>query len=150
MFKRVFYNKKHLFFSAALALLISPFANSETIAVIVNPTSPLTQSDVTVKILQDIFLGKTTEVKGHALQPIAQEQQRPIAVLFNQTVLGKSESQVRSYWAKMVFSGGVSPPPSLSDDQSVKLHVAKNNEAISYIQKSQVDSTVKVIFEATP
>lgn len=149
MLKRTFL-KNGLTVSALFMLLLSPFAKSESIAVIVNPKSSLVQADVPLKTLQDIFLGKVTEIKGQALQPVNQEQQRPITILFNEAVLKKNENQVRAYWSKMVFSGTTSPPPSLADDQSVKIHVAKNSDAISYVQKSQVDETVKVLMEVNP
>lgn len=150
MLKRIFFVKNWLTVSVLFMLLLSPIAKGESIAVIVNPKSSLAQVDVSLKTLQDIFLGKVTEIKGQALQPVNQEQQRPITILFNEAVLKKNENQVRAYWSKMVFSGASSPPPSLGDDQAVKIHVAKNNDAISYVQKSQVDGTVKVLMEVNP
>ncbi len=129
-------------------LLCSVNAKAEKIALIVSKTSPVATTDA--KTIKDLFLGKVGAIKGEKVKPIAQDQTRPITLLFNSTVLEKTEDQMRAYWSRMVFSGQQSPPPSLADDQAVKLHVAADPSAIGYVQSSTVDDSVKVIFEHAP
>lgn len=126
-------------------ILISPFVQAESISVIVSSQSKLTSAKQ--KDIRNMFLGKVSKIDGVALEPVAQARNRAITVLFNQGVLHKTNDKMRAYWSRMMFSGKASPPPELEDDQSVKLHVASNEAAISYIKKSMLDDTVKSIFD---
>ena len=54
---------------------------------------------------------------------------------------------MKAYWAKQMFSGQGSPPPTVGDDAAVKAKVASDAEAISYIPMSMVDDSVKVVLE---
>ena len=47
-----------------------------------------------------------------------------------------------------MFSGKATPPKELGSSADVKKFVASNPDAIGYIEKSAVDSSVKVVFSA--
>ena len=128
-------------------IFISSFVQAEAISVIVSSQSKLSPGSVKQKDIRNVFLRKTSKLKGVVVEPVAQSRTRSIALLFNQGVLEKSSDQTRAYWSRMMFSGKASPPPELEDDQAVKLHVASNEAAISYIKKSMLDDTVKSILD---
>jgi len=114
------------------------------VAVVVNPGSGVTSlSDVQAKAL---FLGKAKKFpNGTKATPVDQKEGSSARSVFNEKVLKKSDSQVKAYWSKMVFSGKASPLKSVADDAEVKAFVAGTSGAIGYIDSSQVDSSVTVV-----
>ena len=48
-------------------------------------------------------------------------------------------------WSRLIFTGKATPPKELPDAAAVKKAVATDPKAIGYIDKSEVDSTVKVL-----
>jgi hypothetical protein len=63
---------------------------------------------------------------------------------FSQQVLKKSPEQVEKYWARMIFTGKAKPPREVKPGD-VKAVVASTPGALSYVDKNQVDGSVKVI-----
>ncbi len=63
---------------------------------------------------------------------------------FYRDVLKKSPEQVEKYWARMIFTGKAQPPREikLSD---VKALVAETPGAISYMDSSKVDASLKIL-----
>lgn len=133
--------KKSIFF-----LLISGtslLSNAE-IAVIVssdNANASISSADIS-----KMFLGKTKSFpNGSQATPIDQNDGNPAREEFNSKVLDKSESQLKSYWSRLIFTGKGTPPKQLADDAAVKAAVAGNPEMIGYIDASAVDGSVKVV-----
>jgi len=132
---------------AAVVLLsttfIAPSAFAE-LAVIVHPSNSI--SRISKSDLSDIYLGRSEEfANGSDAEPLDQESQSPARRQFNKAVLSMDEGMLRSYWSKLMFSGKGQPPEELSDDDEVRSAVAANPRAIGYIDKSAVNSSVKVI-----
>ena len=48
----------------------------------------------------------------------------------------------------MLFSSKAKPPKVLADAEEVKAMIAKNPHAIAYIDSSDVDASIKVVFTA--
>jgi ABC-type phosphate transport system substrate-binding protein len=65
---------------------------------------------------------------------------------FYAKVAGKTASQVKAHWAKIIFTGRGHPPDEAPNSVQVKTLVGKSPNAIGYIEKSMVDATVKVVF----
>jgi ABC-type phosphate transport system substrate-binding protein len=95
-----------------------------------------------------IFLGKTGRFPdgGDAL-PIDQAEGSRIRGEFYSKVVHKNPSQLTAYWAKIIFTGDGRPPVELENSMEVRNAVAKNPNAIGYIDKSDVDKSVRVILE---
>lgn len=114
------------------------------VVVIVSANSSVTRltADQTAKI----FLGKVDNFPhdGSAL-PIDQPEGRSIRDEFYSKVTKKNSSQVTAYWAKVIFTGDGHPPQLLGSDDAVRMAVANNPNAIGYIDKSSVDSSVRVV-----
>jgi ABC-type phosphate transport system substrate-binding protein len=60
-------------------------------------------------------------------------------------VVHKSSSQLTAYWAKVIFTGDGHPPAILDGNLVVRKTVAKNPNAIGYVDKSAVDRSVRII-----
>lgn len=114
------------------------------IAVIVNPdtgVSSLSESEV-----KKLFLGKKKKFpNGSSAIPVDQREGSSVNSTFSSKVLGKSDSQLKAYWSKLIFSGKGTPPRSLDSDSAVKSFVAGNKGAIGYISSGSVDGSVKSV-----
>jgi ABC-type phosphate transport system substrate-binding protein len=58
---------------------------------------------------------------------------------------GKSAGAIKSTWAKAVFTGRAVPPRVLDSDADVKNEVAKDKNAVGYVDESSVDQSVRVV-----
>lgn len=138
-------NIKHtLQAAAAVALLTLAQAASAQVAVIVNHKSSL--ASMTPEQAAAIFLGKTSTLpSGQTAIPADLPESDKAREIFYSKAAGKSPSQVKATWARLTFSGKATPPKEVPTAADVKKHVAANPDAIGYIEKSAVDSTVKVV-----
>ncbi len=130
--------KAHIRILCGAAVLgLAAMAQAE-VAVIVNPAAAKapSQSDVA-----NIFLGKDKSMKG-----IDQAGWTPAKEAFYAGVTSKNESQLKSYWSGLIFTGKGQPLPSVADDAAVVAKVAAEADAIGYVDASAVDGSVKVLF----
>lgn len=127
-----------------LAVTMSAASASADVVVIVSARSAVTR--LTAEQITKIFLGKTDAFPngGHAV-PIDQAEENAIRDEFYSKVANKSSSQINAYWAKAIFTGDGYPPKLLEGNMAVRKAVADNPNAIGYIDKSAVDSSVRVI-----
>ncbi len=129
-----------LFISAlsACALVAAATAAHAEVAVIVNAgaSAAPSQSDVA-----NIFLGKDKSLKG-----VDQKDWNPTKDKFYSAVASKNESQLKSYWSGLVFTGKGQPLPSVADDAAVVAKVGAEADAIGYVDKAAVTDKVKVLF----
>jgi ABC-type phosphate transport system substrate-binding protein len=114
---------------------------SAEVVVVVNPSNPV--ANMTADQVADYFLGKST-----ALQPVDLPESSATRTQFYQKVTGKDAAQVKAVWTRLIFTGKATPPKEVSSSADVKKTVADNDKAIGYIEKSAVDSSVKVVFTA--
>lgn len=129
---------------AAVGLLTLAQAASAQVAVIVNPKSPL--ATMTPEQVAAIFMGKSATLpSGQTAVPADLPEASAARDQFYSKAAGKSPSQVKATWARLTFSGKATPPKEVPTAADVKKHVAANVDAIGYIEKSAVDSTVKVV-----
>ena len=107
-----------------------------------NSTSTMTKSE-----LKKIFLMKRDSFpNGLKAQPFNNTRGAPQRSLFYSKIVGRTDSQMKAYWAKLVFSGKGSPPKTLEGSDKIKEAVANNKNGIGYIESDLVDSSVKVVF----
>ena len=64
---------------------------------------------------------------------------------FNKKALGKSSSQLKAYWSKLIFTGKGTPPDALGSVEDVIAKVAADPSAIAYIDAGSVTDAVKVV-----
>ncbi|WP_336331377.1 phosphate ABC transporter substrate-binding protein [Pseudomonas putida] len=122
--------------AAALATA-STLARSE-VAVIVNAGASAAPSQAEVA---NIFLGKDTSLKG-----LDQKGWNPTKETFYSALTNKNESQLKSYWSGLVFTGKGQPLQSVDDDAAVIAKVGSETNAIGYVDTSAVNDKVKVLF----
>jgi ABC-type phosphate transport system substrate-binding protein len=128
-----------------VAPLFATVANAEVV-VIVSAKSPI--KSLTPEQTTKIFLGKVvTFPNGLAALPIDQPEGSEIRDEFYSKVTRKNSSQLTAYWAKIIFTGDGRPPMLLADSLAVRKAIAKNANAIGYIDKSAVNRSVRIVLE---
>ncbi len=125
-----------LFFIVLLAPISVPFvfaADTETIHVIVNQKSELTELDK--KQVMSIFLGRARNFpNGRMAKPFDHGMDSSIRESFFETLTGKPLSDIDAYWARLSYSGRAFPPKSISSVAALLDEVSKNKNAISYVK----------------
>jgi len=121
------------------ALVLVMFAitqvRAEEIVVIVNRAA----APISKEQLADLYLAK-----GGALIPIDQAADSAIYVEFYKKATGRDTAQVKAIWSRVLFTGRGIPPKQLPDSAAVKKAVAANPKAVGYIEKSALDTSVKL------
>lgn len=128
-----------LFFLGSL-FLIASFSHAE-IAVIVHPSNTTPMDDAAIS---SIFLGKISAFPdGQKALPAVPDIGNTTRVEFLEKIIGKTEAQYKSYWARLVFTGQAQPPKELSDDLKTLELIATNPNMIGIVDASHLDNRVK-------
>lgn len=122
-----------LFFQNALA----------GVAVIVNSKSSLESVNQTEVV--NLYLNKSKSLQGERLVPVDQAKGLATRAEFYQNVVNKSESQLRAYWSRLIFTGKGLPPVEIGNDAMVLDKIANDENAIGYVASDKVTSAVKVL-----
>src|ERR1700742_803693 len=108
--------------------------------VVVVVSAKSTTTAMTADEISQIYLGKSK-----AMKPM-EASGAPIRTQFYTKVAGKDEAQVKAIWSKLVFTGKATAPKELPSSADVVKAVAADPNAIGYVDKSAVDSSVKVVY----
>jgi ABC-type phosphate transport system substrate-binding protein len=135
---------KSILLSCAL-LLAAGVAQSAEVVAVVSAKSAVTA--MTKEEVADVFLGKTTKFSnGAQAVPIDQAAGSSQRDDFYAKATGRTAAQLKSYWAKQSFSGKGTAPKAVAGDDEVKKLIAANPNLIGYMDKANVDASVKVVF----
>jgi len=127
--------------SIATGAVLALPAHAEFV-VIVNAKNPV--ASMNADQVSQLFLGKSASFPGGAnATPINLAEGATLRDEFYTKIAEKNPGQVKAYWAKQMFSGKGSPPKELASAAEVKKAVAADPDAIGYVEKGAVDSTVK-------
>lgn len=113
------------------------------VAVIVHPgnSASLAKDDV-----ERIYLGKVkTFPGGDAVTPLNLPEGHATRTEFDQTLVGKSPSQLKAFWSKQVFTGKGTPPDEVADAAAMKAKVSSDPSAVGYVDAADVDGSVRVV-----
>jgi len=125
------------------ALGALPFSTWAEVSIIVHPSVEASASAADVAKL---FLGKSKSLPGGTkVIPINLESGNAVREEFNGTVLKKSDSQLKSYWSRLVFTGKAQPPKDVGSEADAIELVKNNPNMIGYVSSGAVVDGVKVI-----
>jgi hypothetical protein len=117
-----------------LALSVQALAGD--IVVIVAPgADPLTKEQVA-----NIYLGRSLDYK-----PVDLPEGTPIHDDFYKKATDRDPTQIKATWSRLMFTGHGQPPKVVADAAAVKKAVAADPKAVGYIDKADVDASVKVV-----
>lgn len=132
---------------AALAAIActSALASQAEVVVVVGSRSPVTT--LTKAQISDLYLGKAKDFpNGGGSALTAMIAAGPSKDEFLEKVLSKTDSQARSIWARLIFTGIGTGPKELGDANQMKKLLATNPNVIGFMDKADVDGQVKVIY----
>ncbi len=101
---------------------------------------------LSAKQVKEIFLKKRTFVGENEVVAInlsANEQSR---VVFEEKVLGMDRTELAGYWSAQHYQG-ITPPLTQKSQASLKALLKNLKGAVGYIDKSQMESGLKVLYE---
>ena len=117
-------------------LALAAQAMAGDIVVIMSPNAaPLTKEQVA-----NVFLGRALDYKPVDLPESGTRTD------FYKKATDRDAAQVKAAWARLMFTGHGQPPKVMADAAAVKKAVAADPKSVGYIDKADVDSTVKVVF----
>jgi ABC-type phosphate transport system substrate-binding protein len=126
----------------AAGLLLAACTQQVYADIVVIVSSRSSAATMTANEISQIYLGKST-----AMKPVDTVDSTPLRSQFYAKVAGKDEAQVKAIWSKLVFTGKAAPPKELSSSAEVVKVVGADPNTIGYVDKSALDSNVKVVFE---
>jgi hypothetical protein len=136
--------KKNLLTTVFAISLLSAISSHAQVVVVVGAHS--TATALTAEQAASLYLGKSDQVPGVGTGLLLdQAESSPIREAFYSKAAGKSQSQVKAAWSRLVFSGKGTPPKEIGTTAEIKKLLANNQNAVGYIEKSAVDPTVKVL-----
>jgi hypothetical protein len=92
--------------------------------------------------VSDLYVGRNKDLK-----PLDLPASAPARGAFYKRATSRDAAQIKAIWARITFTGNGQPPKELPDDSAIKKAVAADPKAVGYINKTSVDSTVKVVLE---
>jgi len=99
----------------------------------------------------DLFLRRTTQwPDGTPVEPVDLVESSAVREEFSLEVHGRSAANIRSYWQRQVFSGGLVPPVEVASDAEVVAHVRTTRGAIGYVSAGAALVGVKPVSLVTP
>ena len=112
------------------------------VAVIVNSAN---NDTIDAKLIKKIYLGKAKSFpSGGKVKVFSLSSGQADTEQFRQKALKKSNSQFKSYWSKLAFTGKGTPATELNSAEEIIAAVKKNPNAIGFINLADVSSDVKV------
>jgi hypothetical protein len=121
---------------AIVGLAFAVHAMAGDLVVIMAPNAaPLTKDQVA-----NIYLGRSLDYK-----PVDLPEGSATHDEFYKKATDRDPTQIKALWSRLVFTGHGQPPKVLADAAAVKKAVAADPKAVGYIDKADVDSTVKVV-----
>jgi ABC-type phosphate transport system substrate-binding protein len=115
-----------------------------SLRVVVNKENKL--ASLTTDDLTRIFLGKKTLWdSGTRIVPAMPEEESPAGETFLAGTLQKSVSQFRTYWKRLLFSGGGTVPKVFRTSGQLLDFVARQPGAIAVVEATAVDDRVRVL-----
>lgn len=127
------------------ALLVMGTVNAEMVVIVSdkNPTASVSQADV-----EKIFLGKMKLFPdGSSAIPLDLPEKSLEKNNFYEKAMSKTDSQLRAYWSRIIFTGAGAPPKAVESPADMVKLVAENPNTIGYVDKSLVAPGVKVVWQ---
>ena len=133
-----------ILFSTLVLTQLTPQLCFAEASIIVHPSN---DTQLSPKDIQRIFMGKLKSFpNGIKNKPIDLPIDSDVRQAFNSKLLKKNHQQIKSYWARQIFTGKGIPPKELKTAKAVKEFVAHNENAIGYINTELLDTTVKEVY----
>lgn len=125
------------------ALAFTSLAHADVVVVVSAKSSVAALSKDQVA---DLYLGKSQELGGGsaALFDLPDGATKDA---FYDKATGRSLSQIKATWSKLLFNGKGLPPKEAASPAELKKAIAGNPNAVGYLDSGAVDGSVKVVLK---
>lgn len=128
-------------------LFLLPFFISSVMAEIVVVANPLGPDELTNIQVKKLYLGQTKKLpNGHLAKIYELPKQSRSHKDFHALVTGRTPAQVNAHWSKNVFTGLGKKPEIVSSSHLLRRKIARNKNAIGYLDIAEVDNSVKIVY----
>ncbi len=127
-----------------ISLTLTGLARAEILVV----TSPeLNLGSLSTEDVRQIFSGRKGSVNGKAVEPLDLPAENPLRAEFYEKVLDMNESQLRSHWVRMSFTGKGEPPEMLSGPDELKARLGSgDSNGIGYMDSEDMEGDLDVVY----
>jgi hypothetical protein len=127
-----------------LLCLVWPVAAvGEPVVVMSRTAEPESLTGVEVR---QLFTGRLRQIQGLVLTPLDMPAGSAERDRFYRLSAGKAPDQMRSHWARMVFTGQGYPPREVSGSTEMILLVESSDDYIGYLDSADVTDQLKVVY----
>lgn len=130
-------------FLIAASVLFSEIATAGPVVVVSadSEIGALSQGQV-----RQLFNGQLRKVSGVSVKPLDLPNGDVTRNTFYQEVTGKTAEQMKSYWARMIFTGRGMPPREVSSEREMGILLGGDPAFVGYLEETRVPQGLKVIF----
>ena len=129
-------------FACLSLMLIATAVQAADVVLVVGKHSPI--ESLSRSEIEDIFQGKIASLpKVGKITPLDRGEDS-LREQFYATYTGKTLSQVKAYWARIIFTGRGYPPKTVGLEE-LKAALRSNPGAIGYMTADNVDGTLRTI-----
>jgi len=127
----------------SLLLLCGAVEAPAEVVVVVSKNSPI--ESLSRQEINNIFLGNTATLpKVGKIVPFDRGDEK-LRSEFYQDFTGRDLPQIKSHWAKIIFTGRGYPPKTVNSIDELKDALQRNPNAISYVTADKIDDSLKVL-----
>ena len=126
-----------------LLILINPAIAD--VVVIVHPENPV--NSLTREQIADLFLDKSKSFPDGKLSvPVNLVDEDSSRQIFVEKVLKRKTTQLRAYWADLIFTGKGKPPKTVDFPEDMLDLVSNNPSIIGYLDLEDINDSVKIVY----
>ncbi len=125
-----------------VSLFCPLLANAGTIVVAADHSdlASLSKSEV-----RQLYMGNTNNAGGYKVTLLDMPEGSTLRKSFYSRVAGKNESQLKSYWARMIFTGRGTPPRQVGGPMEMVRSLKADPHALGYMDEGDLQPGVKVL-----
>lgn len=139
-------NNKFLMLCLSCLCLLWSFSARADLVLVVSADSGI--ANLSRDEVVNIFLGRYRKLpNGATAIPLDIDGDSMERRMFYQTLLGKPLAEINAYWSRLVFSGRTTPPEDLPSQREVLARVIRDPVAIGYVDRTNLNDKVKVVYE---
>lgn len=124
-------------------LLLIVSLHAEELAVVTSADLEVPTLDATG--VERLFLAKTNRL-GNVNVKVAELNQEGVKERFYGHISGKTPSQLRAYWTKLIFTGKAQPPRQVDDIDALRKMLKEVPNVITYVPLDQVDASMRILY----
>lgn len=136
--------KKTIYHWIAALIFILPMQVMAEVVVVVAQNSAITS--LSENQLRQLYLEGSGRIAGNSVKALDLPEGNQTRKEFYQAAVGKTPAQMKSYWARMIFTGRGVPPRMVSGDRAMQVMLENNPELVGYLPVNQVTSGLKVLY----